>query len=985
MIRIPKLLSGKYLASFFFVISFFGLGGDMALPFQPHITGCSGVSGLKTARQYPTGISPMAIAVNDFNQDSFLDLAISDSNGITTLLGNGRGAFAYATNIAVGSLSESIATGDFNRDGKQDLAVRGADLEIIEGVSILLGNGDGSFRITNSYKTGNRVSSIGTADFNNDGTLDLAVVNRSSDNISILLGHGEGTFNQAVNYPIAAITSFVVADFNGDGKVDLVTISDTSAYSITLLWGNGTGGFTQTRYTDILGSCYGIASGDFNADNKPDLAISQNAGTRILLNNGAGGFAEPTNTGQVSNLILTGDFNADNKSDLAVANTNGYLDGVSTLLGNGAGGFSQVAAFGAGREVRALAASDFNRDGKPDLAVANRETDNISILLGNGDGEFQAPVIAEAGIVPVGIVAGDLNKDGKPDLIVPNASIGLSVALAKDAKSFNVQKRYDYGGSSTITAAVGGDFDKDGVMDIAITITDAANLNSDGVVIWMGDGTGGLRGAGGALTGAGPIAVTAADFNSDGNLDLATANANANNVSVVLGRGVQGFGQVKNFPVGAKPRNLSAGDFNGDGKTDLVVVATNTPNLTLLWGDGTGGFASTSLGLDANPSLAAAGDFNDDGKSDLAVAYGHTSLLSVLLSKGDGSFFAPINTDVEKTPLAMTLVDITGDGKLDLAFTRAFSDQDYRDDRVTAWAGDGKGGFNLIADFIVPLGTHLTSADFNNDGKPDLAVVTAASGGRSRVWIALSGCNATAPSMLANVSAASYRGPTLARGAIVAVYGANLSAETASATGLPLPTQLAGTRILIRDYSGISRPAPLFFVSPMQINYQMPPGMRLGPTTVTVAGGNGNISTGTAVVVATAPGLFAANSDGQGIAAAVALRVRADGTQIYEPVTRFDSAQNKFVAIPIDLSNQSDQVFLLLFGTGLRNRSTLANVSAKLNGATVEVSYAGPQGDYEGLDQINLRLPQTLRGRGEVAVELNVDGKPANALRVLIQ
>jgi len=954
--------------------------------FTSDVVDCNGGSSLRTARQYPTGVSPMAVAVNDFNQDSLLDLAVSDSTGITTLLGNGQGAFVYGANITTNTLSESIATGDFNRDGRQDLAVTGAGAEIVEGVDILLGAGDGSFRKANSYATGNMVYSIVTADFNGDGALDLAVANQSSQTVSTLLGRGDGAFNQAVNYPIdAPVIGVVAADFNGDGKIDLATASRTGGYPVTLLWGNGAGSFTPMTYTNLLRDCYSIATGDFNGDGKPDLIVSQNAGTRILLNNGVGGFGEPTNAGQVSTSIVIGDFNVDGKSDLALANSNGAIEGASMLLGNGAGGFSQVMVYGAGSYVRALVAGDFNRDGNLDLVAANRANDNISILIGDGAGEFRAAIITQVGFSPVAIVAGDLNKDGKPDLMVPNASIGISVALANDSKSFGAQKRYDTIGSPTVTAAVGGDFNNDGVADLAVTTTDLPYLNKDGVTLWLGDGRGGIAGAGAASTGARPVAIIAADFNSDGNLDAATANANAKNVSVMLGQGARGLGEARHFPAGSEPRSLAAGDFNSDGKTDLAVVTLNSLSLMLLLGDGNGGFTTAGLSLEGNPNRAAAGDFNGDGKTDLAVAYDGASQISILLSKGDGSFLAPINTDVEKAPFELVVADITGDGNLDLAFTRAFGNLDYRDDRVTVWAGDGHGKFNLAADFIVPLGTYLTTADFNNDGKPDLAIVTAGSSGASRVWIALSDCDLAPPAIVTNVSAASYRSVTIASEAITSAYGVDLSAETAIPTTLPLPTQLAGTRVVVRDYAGVSRFAPLFFVSPTQINYQMPPGVRLGPAIITVAGGNGKIFTGTALVAATAPGLFAANADGQGVAAAVALRVRQDGAQVYEPVARFDSAQNKFVAAPIDLSDPSDQVFLSLFGTGVRNRSALANVIAKIGGANAEVLFAGSQGGFAGLDQVNARLSRDLLGRGEVDVVVTVDGKVANIVRINIK
>ena len=131
--------------------------------------------------------------------------------------------------------------------------------------------------------------------------------------------------------------------------------------------------------------------------------------------------------------------------------------------------------------------------------------------------------------------------------------------------------------------------------------------------------------------------------------------------------------------------------------------------------------------------------------------------------------------------------------------------------------------------------------------------------------------------------------------------------------------------------------------------------------------------------------LFAANSDGHGVAAAVALRVKPDGTQSFEPVSQFDSAQNRFVAVPIDLGPDSDQVFLVLYGTGVRFRSSLAGVSARIGGADAQVTFAGAQDQFVGLDQINVRLPRSLAGRGDVEVVLMADGRMANTVKVNIR
>ncbi|MBI1763936.1 MAG: hypothetical protein HYR56_21130 [Acidobacteria bacterium] len=237
---------------------------------------------------------------------------------------------------------------------------------------------------------------------------------------------------------------------------------------------------------------------------------------------------------------------------------------------------------------------------------------------------------------------------------------------------------------------------------------------------------------------------------------------------------------------------------------------------------------------------------------------------------------------------------------------------------------------------------------------------------------------------LTTISAASFLGTELTAESIAAGFGQGLATTTASANASPLPTALAGTNIKVKDSAGAERPAPLFFVSPGQINYLIPAGTANGTAIVTVMRDNTISGTGTVTIATVAPGLFAANANGQGLAAAVALRVKADNSQSFEPLVRFDQASNRFVAVPLDLGPATDRVFLLLFGTGFRNRSALAAVSARLGGATAEVSFAGAQGDLAGLDQANVLLPRSLAGRGEIDAVLTVDGKTANTVRVNI-
>jgi uncharacterized protein (TIGR03437 family) len=196
---------------------------------------------------------------------------------------------------------------------------------------------------------------------------------------------------------------------------------------------------------------------------------------------------------------------------------------------------------------------------------------------------------------------------------------------------------------------------------------------------------------------------------------------------------------------------------------------------------------------------------------------------------------------------------------------------------------------------------------------------------------------------------------------------------------------LGGVTVTVRDVLGRERPAPLFYVSPTQINYQVPNGTAVGEGTVTVRQNGTIVASGLLQVGSISPSLFSADATGRGAAAAQCVRVKADGSQSTESVTMYDAAQGRLVTKPIDLGASTDQVFLVLFGSGIRGRSGLANVTAIIGGATVAVEYAGAQGQYIGLDQVNVKLPRTLIGRGEIDVALMIDGKPSNTVRINIQ
>ena len=275
----------------------------------------------------------------------------------------------------------------------------------------------------------------------------------------------------------------------------------------------------------------------------------------------------------------------------------------------------------------------------------------------------------------------------------------------------------------------------------------------------------------------------------------------------------------------------------------------------------------------------------------------------------------------------------------------------------------------------------ITARGFGRD-----SIIVSNAGKTAVVNVLVSQTEQTANLPVTSVSSASYLGTSLSPESIVAAFGSNFAETVELASSIPLPTSLASTTVKVRDSVETERLAPLFFVSPNQINYQIPPGTALGPATVTVTGKDGLVSIGTVQINNVAPGLFTFNSNGQGVVVANARRFR-NGQEMFpsESVAQLD-AQNHWVARPIDLGPATDLIILELYGTGVRFHSDVPSaVTMKIGGADAQLYYAGVAPGFIGLDQINVAIPRSLIGRGEVDMVMTVDGKTANTVKIAIK
>jgi hypothetical protein len=577
--------------------------------------------------------TPEQIIAADFNGDGVPDVAAIGAEGKretgAMMLGNGDGTLRPPLVFPLSLSPDFFVAGDFDGDGKLDLVVNYG----LNYLDILLGNGDGTFQPAQRETFEPDFFSMVAGDFNGDGKLDLAAsINNFSCGtsscpgvVAFLLGNGDGTFQtpaETTIKPIASsdLVSLAAADFDRNGTLDLA-VSDLVTNDVSVAYNDGTGAF-PTQVSSVVGQYpLSIAVGDLNGDGKPDIvSANELADSVTLLVQDNAGFVAARDYPMPYPLgVAAADFNGDGHPDMVVAQN--LANQVVIMLGDGSGTFGQPTGFAVDQNPMAVAAADLNHDGKADVVTANNTFATITVLLGNGDGTLRPGVNYSLPASPSQLSLIDVNGDGNLDAVTSSAvflggNYSLSVLLGKGDGTFQTALNTTLAQPPESFAM--GDLNGDGKLDIVVGFNRSGQKN---LAVLLGNGDGTFQAPVPLSSGPAPSGVTLADLNGDGKVDLVVGIPTKNLISVYLGNGDGTFGKTKDYVAkGFSPSNIAAFDFDGDGIPDLAVSNFYGNTFSLFHGKGDGTFAAVVQ----VPSLTGSGpmalaDFNGDGMTDVAL------------------------------------------------------------------------------------------------------------------------------------------------------------------------------------------------------------------------------------------------------------------------------------------------------------------------------------------------------------------------------
>ncbi len=727
-------------------------------------------SSLATRFDIGVGSNPTSVAIGDVDGDGRPEIFVTNFSANTVSVIRNVSApgtltpssFSSAVNFTTGTSPRDVVVGDLNGDGKAEMIVtnQGATtVSVFTNTSSMGGINASSFAAKVDFATGSSPVYVAVGDFDLDGKSDLAVTNQGANTVSVFSNThtsgniSTGSFAAKVDFTVGSSPLMLaIGDLDGDGKPEIATAnSGTTTLSIlrnTSTSGSITSGsFANRLDLTVASNPYSIAIGDLDGDGYPDIAAAEinssttvsvirnspaqlppaitsvspntgNPGTTITIS-GTNFNATPANNkvyfGATSATVISG-----SSTTLVVTSPVGgtfdrltLLDSVAGLTAfeqypytptfNNSSYLSGVINFGGkvdfspGTNPQHVSFGDIDGDGKSDMAVVNYTSNTVSVyrnISTSGSiaaGSFAAKVDFTTGTTPVYVVIKDIDGDGKQDMIVVNYN-SATVSIFRNIGSLGTISASTFATKVDFTTATGpwyatiGDLDGDGKPDMAV-----ANEQSNSMSVYRNLCTPGnitvstFTTKSDLATGNGPRVIAMGDMDGDGKQDLVTSNYSGTSLSVFRNIATTGnlgstsFATRVDLTTGANPWGVGVGDIDGDGKLDIATANYNSNTVSLFRNTGSSGTISFSTKVDfttpTQPHALSLGDLDGDGKVDLAVANAGSANVSVFRNTATSgsittsSLGGRLDLNAGGTPYNVSIADIDGDGKPDMAVT----------------------------------------------------------------------------------------------------------------------------------------------------------------------------------------------------------------------------------------------------------------------------------------------------------------------------